>query len=386
MDSVFSQPLTPGTRSRNARLRPTRADWAIAFSATALAGLSLFPAWIDRADRQVAAAETENPSAALDPRQTSGISMIGGTAKRIDIEAALAARDERAAADTPYEPASFKVYELGDVRQDLQSAYRPEPDLLEESDFGLLPARSSDGRRPFDVYKAASASAPGPQIAIVVGGLGISQSGTQTAIASLPPSVTLGFAANGNSLDRWMQEGRRSGHELLLQTPMEPVGYPSVDPGENTVTREEMQSEDYSSLYASLARMTNYVGVMNYLGGALTADPQAMRPFLDELARRGLMYLDDGTSARSRTVDAAGLSLAPTGTADLVLDDVQDPAAIDGRLAELEEIARKRGRAIGVASAFEMSTAVISQWVRAAEGRGIVIVPVSALVTDPERG
>ena len=37
-------------------------------------------------------------------------------------------------------------------------------------------------------------------VAIVLGGLGLSQTGTQRAIRELPGEVTLAFAASGNSL------------------------------------------------------------------------------------------------------------------------------------------------------------------------------------------
>lgn len=386
MDAIFSQPLKAKSRSSRRSLRPTLADFGLGTVAAGLIALSLFPAWFDRIDRnpsklEEVAATTDH----LDTIATGGVSTIGGTAKQIDIDAVLAARARREVADIPYQPASIEVRDLGDMRQSLTVAHIPDEALIEESEYGQLPARAADGRRPFDVYRAAAPSRMGPKVAIVVGGLGISQSGTQSAIQTLPSEVTLAFAANGNSLARWMQEARRSGHELLLQTPMEPVGYPTNDPGENTVTTDQMAAEDFSSLYASLSRMTNYVGVMNYLGGQLTADPRALQPFMSELSRRGLMYLDDGSSSRSVALDLAGMTATPAGGADLVLDDVQDAGEISRRLDQLEQIARTKGSAIGVASAFETSTSVISGWMREAERRGITVAPVSAVVIDPER-
>ncbi|WP_412160064.1 divergent polysaccharide deacetylase family protein, partial [Pantoea sp. SIMBA_079] len=67
-----------------------------------------------------------------------------------------------------------------------------------------------------------------------MGGLGLSQTGSMEAIDKLPQEVTLGFAPQGNSLQRWMQAARQNGHELVLQLPMEPFDYPRVNPGRNT--------------------------------------------------------------------------------------------------------------------------------------------------------
>ena len=46
----------------------------------------------------------------------------------------------------------------------------------------------------------------------------------------------------------------------------------------------------------------------------------------------------------------------------------------------LEAIARTRGLAIGVASAFPASVEAIARWAEEAAARGIVIVPASAAV------
>jgi polysaccharide deacetylase 2 family uncharacterized protein YibQ len=86
---------------------------------------------------------------------------------------------------------------------------------------------------PFDIYaRPWSGSTRDTRVVIIVGGLGLSQTGTQhTQLQTLPEDITLAFAANGNSLQRWMQEARRQGHEILLQVPFEPFDYPANDPG-----------------------------------------------------------------------------------------------------------------------------------------------------------
>lgn len=279
--------------------------------------------------------------------------------------------------------ATFEVFDPGSLRQPAMIAHRPEPDLVEDSAYGPLPIRAADGRRPFDVYSAPWSGVAGRRVAIVVGGLGISQTGTQAAIARLPAGVTFAFAPAGNSLDRWMQEARRAGHELLMQVPMEPVGYPQVDPGENTLTIASARAGAFEALYAALGRTTNYVGITNYMGGHFATDPGAMQGLMDELSRRGLMYLDDSSALRSLSKDAALQAGVPAAAASLVLDRSQDPADIAAALDQLEALARAEGTAIGVASAFDTSVAAIAAWSAEARKRGVEIVPVSALAFDP---
>lgn len=272
------------------------------------------------------------------------------------------------------------------LAQDLRTAHLPDRDLIEDSEHGPLPARAADGRRPLDVYARPWSGARGARVAIVIGGLGVSQTGTQTAIERLPPEVTLAFAPGGNSLDRWMQAARREGHEILLQVPLEPFDYPNVNPGRNTLTVEAAPDENVDSLHWALSRITNYTGVMNYMGARFVADGEAMAPVMEELGRRGLLYLDDGATARSVAADTALANRVPFAAADNAIDARQERAAILERLDELERIARARGFAIGTGSAFDVTVATVASWVAEARRRGIEIVPVSALVADPERG
>ena len=279
---------------------------------------------------------------------------------------------------------TLTISDPASLRQPPTLAHLPDEALVEAGDEGPMPIRGADGRRPFDVYSVAPATAVGTRVAIVVGGLGISQTGTQAAIRTLPAGVTLGFAPGGNSLDRWMQDARRSGHELVLQVPMEPFGYPQTSPGEHTVTAADAATGAFADLNWSLAQVTNYVGVMNYMGARLTADPEALQPLATELSRRGLMFLDDASSARSVARDVAREAGTVFAAADVLIDAKQDRAAIEAELATLERVARANGSAIGVASAFDVSVAAIADWVSAAEARGIRLVPVSALARDPE--
>lgn len=266
--------------------------------------------------------------------------------------------------------------------QDPRMAAQPNEELLEDSAFGRLPKISADGLRPMEQYARPWSGARGTRIGIIVGGLGLSQTGTQKAIRDLPPDVTLGFAASGNSLQRWMQESRREGHEILLQVPFEPFGYPGTNPGPDTLLVAGPAKLNMERLHRSMAKITNYTGIMNYLGGRFMADEKALEPVMRDIGKRGLLFLDDGSSAQSKSAAIAKAQSASVGFADLQLDDQVNENAILRKLDDLERIARRNGSAIGVASAFDESIAAISKWSVEASGRGIEIVGVSALVSD----
>ncbi|MDW6021670.1 divergent polysaccharide deacetylase family protein [Mesorhizobium sp. BAC0120] len=272
------------------------------------------------------------------------------------------------------------------IGQNLRIAHLPDKALIEASDTGPLPIRAADGRRPFDVYARPWSGARGARIALVIGGLGVSQTGTQEALEKLPAEVTLGFAAQGNSLGRWMQVARHGGHEIVMQVPLEPFDYPNVNPGRNTLTVGASADENVEKLHWSLSRITNYTAIMNYMGARFSADPAAMGPLMAELGRRGLAYLDDGSSARSVAPDLALKNGVPFAVSDVTIDGVQDRGEILKKLDQLERTARAKGFAVGTGSAFEVTVDAVSAWVGEAKKRGIEIVPISAVASDPERG
>lgn len=263
----------------------------------------------------------------------------------------------------------------------VELAALPDKDLVEKTDQGPLPKVSAKGIRPLDAYaRPTDDNAPADnRIAIVIGGLGIDPTGTKEAIADLPGAVTFAFAPYGDELASDTNAARVAGHELLLQIPLEPFNYPKTDPGQNTLTVGASADENRSRLHWLLGRMTNYVGVMNYMGGRFTSDIGSLTPIMREIGQRGLMYLDDGTSTRSRTAEVAG-ETTPFLRADVVLDADLSAEAIDDRLNQLRAIARERGYAVATATAFPITIERVAAFAKTAADKGITLVPVSAIV------
>ena len=133
-----------------------------------------------------------------------------------------------------------------------------------------------------------------------------------------------------------------------------------------------------------MARITNYTGIMNFMGGRFLSDPAATEPIMRDLAKRGVLFLDDGTSAQTVTGAIASAVGVPHVTADVVVDVSVKRGDILKKLDEAERIARLEGTAIATASAFEASVDAIASWANEARARGIEIVGVSALADREE--
>jgi polysaccharide deacetylase 2 family uncharacterized protein YibQ len=258
------------------------------------------------------------------------------------------------------------------------------PDLVEETEFGQIPRMSSTGDTPFAAYSRAAtelATADGkPIIAIVVSGLGINPNGTMEAIQKLPAEVTLAFAPYGKGLERSVASARTSGHEVLLEVPLEPFDYPDNDPGPDTLLTGQAPRDNLNKLFRVMSRFGGYVGLLNNMGARFTASGADFGPVMEELGARGLGYLDDGSSNRSLAPQLARANRVPFARVDAVVDANPSRGPILAQLQALEERAKQKGSAIGIISALPVSIEVITEWARGLEDKGIQIVPASALM------
>ncbi|MGO4717164.1 divergent polysaccharide deacetylase family protein [Bradyrhizobium sp. 2TAF24] len=255
------------------------------------------------------------------------------------------------------------------------------PRLLEKSRHGLIPV-VADGLKPFRAYGAGTdadraRAAKMPSIAIVVTGLGVGAAKTADAIVKLPGAVTLAFTPYGADPAKLAERARAQKHELLLQVPMEPFDYPDNDPGPQTLLTSLPPDQNLDRLYWHLSRIQGYVGLANFMGARFVATDAVMQPLLKEAAKRGLSYLDDGSSPRSVAAQAAENAVLPFARADASIDAVPSAAEIDRALGRLESLARERGVAIGIASALPISVERINTWAKTLEGRGILLVPLT---------
>ena len=318
------------------------------------------------------------PASAVPPGADTAPSAARGPASAVQLENNAGVTVVRPGEDAP----GAIVITVPDEAGPIKLAPAPDNRLVERSRYGLLPKLGPDGATPAKIYARPlgpePTTKPVGRIALLVGGLGISQNGTADAIAKLPGPVSLAFAPYGTELERTVQRARGEGHEVFLQLPMEPFDYPDNDPGPHTLLTGPKAQDNIDRLHWSLGRFSGYVGIVNFLGGRLTSDESALSPLLREFAGRGLMVVDDGSSPRSLLASSATRAQIPAVKIDRVIDSVTRADAIDKELATLETLARDQGVVIAAASALPVSIERINRWAQSLEAKKIALVPVSA--------
>ena len=261
--------------------------------------------------------------------------------------------------------------------------------FLEMSAHGAIPKIAADGIRPADAFAQPVKALPGkpdaPRIAIIVSGLGVSDSATADAISKLPGAVTLGFMPYGSDVAALAGRARARGHEVLLQVPMEPFDYPDNDPGPQTLLTSLTPQQNIDRLYWLMSRLQGYVGIAGAMGGRFTASEPSFSPVLREAAKRGLIFVDDGSNPRSLAGRIAGANNLPFAKADVTIDAVPTASEIDHALGRLEMAARERSIAVGISSGLPASIDHIAKWAKTLADHGVQLVPITAVALKPKQ-
>jgi polysaccharide deacetylase 2 family uncharacterized protein YibQ len=214
-------------------------------------------------------------------------------------------------------------------------------------------------------------------VAIVIDDMGVDRARSDRA-AALPAPLTLAFLPYARALEAQIAAARDRGHEILLHMPMQPIG--TEDPGPGALTVALSGDEIRKRVAAALDRAGPVVGVNNHMGSRFTVERDAMRPVLEELRARGLLFLDSRTAGATVGPALARTLGVPFTTRDVFLDNDPSIEAVQARLAELEATARRQGHALAIGHPHDGTIAALSAWLPSAAARGFALVPVSTIV------
>ena len=243
---------------------------------------------------------------------------------------------------------------------------------------GPLPSIATDGRVPAQAYARPFRSNGRPRVAIIVGGLGLNAVTTRAAIERLPPEVTLSFVPYAEGLQGWIDLARAQGHEVMLEMPMEPTGYPDNDPGPHTLLASGQPADIQARMNWLLGRATGYFGVTNYMGDRFANSDTGMSAFMTVLRQRGVAFLDDGSMSRRPGAWARA-------SANRIIDEEQNPTAIVAQLNALEALAKGRGQALGTGFSYPVTVEAVARWTADMDARGLQLAPASAMTQRPGR-
>ena len=255
------------------------------------------------------------------------------------------------------------------------------PHITEETEDGPLPIIAADGRQPWLEYSRGFKRADRkPRIALIVTNLGLSATYTKAALKLLPEDITLSFSHVAPRLKSWIREARQKGHEVLMDIPMEPLGFPKNDPGRATLLTSSNEVENLNRLEHVMKKAGGYVGLLGTLGTKFMLHSETFLPILKTIKQRGLIYVDSRSTSRSLGPELASSIQLPRAFNNIFIDKEPSNQKIKGKLDELEKIALKKRFAVGIAQPFPLTIEILSQWAEKLKAKQISLAPIPAVV------
>lgn len=378
-DDVLSEEVTePDHTDEIPRSKLNRFAWFIygTFLVIVLGGAGLLVGWV-----LVSAEKTIEKRIAITPAVTVDVLADGETAPK------NSSRDKRQLGDQAAEDDSETA--IANQSKETKNTLNNSdalvgiifPHITEETETGPLPVIAPDGRQPWLEYSRGFKRADRkPRIALIISNLGLSDTYTKATLELLPEDITLSFSHVAPRLKSWVREARQKGHEILLDIPMEPIGFPKNDPGRATLLTSSNEVENLNRLEHIMKQAGGYVGLLGTLGTKFMLHSETFLPVLRSIKQRGLIYVDSRSTSRSLGPELASSIQLPKAFNNVFLDKEPSQEKIKNKLDELERIALKRRFAVGIAQPLPITIEILSQWTKELKTKQIALAPITAIV------
>lgn len=256
---------------------------------------------------------------------------------------------------------------------------------IETHRVGLKESPASEDDEPGASAAARSSGAPeraAPRVAIIIDDFGHNNSKVATGFAEVDFPITMSVLPHCLSTTAIAAQAHQAGKEILAHLPMEPEGYPEVDPGPGALLASHSLGEIKGLVEKALNDVPFAVGVNNHMGSALTKDSARMRAVMQSLKGTGLFFVDSMTTPMSVAYKEARRAGVPSARNLMYLDsdiDQRGTVDVEAQLAELEELAWRRGEAIGIGHPRKETLRMLRKKLPEMVERGIELVFVSEL-------
>ncbi|MFO7982103.1 MAG: divergent polysaccharide deacetylase family protein [Desulfuromonadales bacterium] len=223
--------------------------------------------------------------------------------------------------------------------------------------------------------------APKPRLAIVMDDLGREMK-TARALISLEFPVTFSILPGTSNSTKVANLAHRGQREVLVHIPMEPQGFPAVDPGSDALLLDHSTEELRSRLGAFWQRVPYAVGGNNHMGSRFTENTEAMTTVLEFMRENAFFFIDSRTSGRSVAYRLASESGVGSASRDVFLDNEQDVEKIRLQIRKLKKVALEKGYAIGICHPYPETLEALRLESAALADGDVKVVPVSELLNQ----
>ncbi|CCH47750.1 divergent polysaccharide deacetylase family protein [Pseudodesulfovibrio piezophilus] len=220
----------------------------------------------------------------------------------------------------------------------------------------------------------------GPKMVIVIDDIGENMKVLHGLVA-LDFPITLAVWPHASFTRQAVKLIRETQHDLIIHFPMEPMGYPKYNPGEDALFVTMSASEIRAQIALNLSQIPEAIGVNNHMGSRFTSDKKGMKIALSEFKQKGLFFLDSLTTSQSVAKSIASEVGIPFYERDVFIDNIKNIDAIIHQLKKAEKVTLKQGHSIVIGHPYPQTLAALQKW---SKGRNKMIQLISLSQLPPQ--
>jgi uncharacterized protein len=217
-----------------------------------------------------------------------------------------------------------------------------------------------------------------PKVAIIIDDMGFDQIMTRKFI-QLDAVLTYSILPFSPLQSEVQEAATKRRLDTMLHLPMEPIEYPTINPGRGALLTTMPPDELIDQLKKNLRAVPGIVGVNNHMGSKMTEVSDQLNQIFSVLKKEGVFFIDSRTTPASLCRPAARLFRIPFGERDIFLDHVQKPEIIREQILQLIRIAIEKGEAIGIGHPHSVTYEVLLEMLPEIN-RKVKLVPASEVV------
>jgi polysaccharide deacetylase 2 family uncharacterized protein YibQ len=217
-----------------------------------------------------------------------------------------------------------------------------------------------------------------PQAAIIIDDMGYDMEMAEKFLR-LDAVITFSIFPHSPFGKKIAAKSKAKGMDIMLHLPMEPVEYPSVNPGPGALLTAMSPEELVIRLEKNLDAVPFIKGANNHMGSRMTTVSNQMYQILSVLKKRRLFFIDSFTTMDSICRPSARLLQIPFAQRDVFLDHIQTSEVIRRQIRRLIRVAENYGEAVGIGHPHTVTYEVLREMLPELQEK-VQLVPASEVV------
>lgn len=227
--------------------------------------------------------------------------------------------------------------------------------------------------------KAYQSKAQTKTLAIVIDDFGEIGGKLLDDFFALPQAVTFAIMPGYPNSVSTMERAHAQGRESIAHIPMEPIGYPQVNPGKGAILVQMSEQEIRRTLTKHLDQLHLCIGINNHMGSFATTDKDVMRHVMGVLKERNKLFLDSRTSNVSVAYSEAQKAHISAFRNHIFLDspNISD-SNMDAKIKQLQSMSQSNPNLIAITHCHTREKLVyLQKFINRITKAGFTLVPLS---------